>query len=340
MFLSDLKPGVQIGSGSFGQVLRGIDPIHADVAIKVFSKIPSDTLDQWCSRIDEALKEARLIASLKHKNIVNVYHFVRTQNSEHVLYVMELCPAGSIREVLKTQIPLTRVARQWLYDTAMGIDFLHSRNVLHRDIKPDNLLIGSEGQAKVADFGLATSPLIFGLAGGAGTQFYAAPEVFGSNLSSVASDIWSLGVTFAHALHGDEWFFKYFSDGTGNFKSSGRWLPHIPKKWRLFAARMLRHNPTERCPSATAVVDELSKLPVAPDWNCVVSAKQVSWERIKGTRRIIVEWDNYQTSSPKWRVRSVPIYSGRDKTLAISEKNCNFDMSYKSLATYFESTTV
>lgn len=286
MFLSDLQPGPQIGAGSFGQVLRGLDPVHGDVAIKVFSQTPFETVHQWNARATDALREARLIASLEHANIVKLHHFVRASATDHVLYVMEPCAAGSTRDLLKAGVPRPSIARRWLYDAAMGIDFLHSHNVLHRDIKPDNLLLGNKGQAKIADFGLATTPLAHGFAGGAGTEFYAAPEVFGKNLASVASDIWSLGATFIHFLHGDNWTLENFRDANGGFKPDGRWLPHIPKQWRIFTNRLLRPEPQDRCPTAAAVVDQLSKLFLAPDWDCAVSATVIRWERVKGIRKI------------------------------------------------------
>lgn len=336
MFLSDLKPGALIGSGSFGQVLSGVDPVHGPVAIKVFSKTIKDSNQEWAARVGDALKEAQLIASLQHQNIVKVYHFVRTPNYEHVLYVMELCQAGSVRSQLKASVPPLSAVRRWLYDAAMGIEFLHSRSVIHRDIKPDNVLIGDQGQAKVADFGLATTPLAHGFAGGAGTEFYAAPEVFGKNISSVASDVWSIGTTFVHALHGDEWFFSNFCDRSDRFKLSGRWLPHIPKSWRLCANRMLRLNPTERCSSAAAVVDQISRLPLTLDWDCAVAPHEVHWQLKKDGRRIKVVWDNLGTKAPKWRAWSEPDGgAGRARTLGRSEPGDGPQQTYQSLTQYF-----
>ena len=339
MFLSDLQPGALIGAGSFGQVIHGLDPVHGNVAVKVFSQLPSETPSEWSARVSEALREARLIASLEHPNIVRVHHFVRTQANDHVLYVMELCAAGSVRGALKAGVPLPSTARRWLYDAAMGIEFLHCNSVLHRDIKPDNLLLGSKGQAKVADFGLATTPLMHGFAGGAGTEFYAAPEVFGKNVSSVASDVWSLGATFVHSLHGDTWTLEHFIEPTGQFKLSGRWLPHIPKSWRLFAGRMMRTNPSDRCASAAAVVDQLSKLPLAQDWRCVIDPAAIRWERMKGSRKNVVLWENWKTRTPKWQAWSEPLGAGRSRTLAISDPGDNFQKSYKSLTAFFASAS-
>ncbi len=194
---------------------------------------------------------------------------------------MDLCQ-GSLEKEYKTgPMPLSRL-RRVATDVTHGLQALHARGLLHRDLKPGNLLIGRDGTAKLGDFGFVTDEIAYGYASGAGYVNHLAPEFFDGRITSEKTDIWALGMTFYRLLHGSEWYTQSPAPRQvvplGGFASKLKWLPHVPKKWRRVLRTMLRDDPKRRYQTATAVFEALSSLSIEPDWKCSVSATEVRLE--------------------------------------------------------------
>ncbi|MFG1660803.1 protein kinase [Micromonospora chersina] len=195
-----------VGRGGMGRVWRAWDEmLHREVAVK--QVVPPAWLapherDELRGR---TLREARTAARLSHPNVVRVYDVVRVDGDPWL--VMEYIPSRSLQEIVETDGPVDprRAAGIGLAVLA-GLRAAHEAGVLHRDVKPGNVLLARDGRVLLTDFGLAvfdggdgmmTRP---GLV--LGSPQYVAPERAAEGVSSVEADLWSLGATLHAAVEG------------------------------------------------------------------------------------------------------------------------------------------
>ncbi|WP_347176873.1 serine/threonine-protein kinase [Parafrankia sp. EAN1pec] len=192
--LPDYELGAQLGQGAFGLVLAGRHrELHRDVAIKILSGGPEETAGYGRA-------EARLLAALDHPHIVRIYHAVATDDLH--LIVMELLAGGTLTRRRADMTGETACAVGLAVATALSA--AHARGVLHRDIKPDNILFDATGLLKVTDFGIAK--MMEGTATTAsaviGTPRYMAPEQLLGTRLGPATDLYALGVLLYELLTG------------------------------------------------------------------------------------------------------------------------------------------
>lgn len=235
-----------IDRGGMGAVYSAMQTsLERRVAVKI---LPPD-LGEDTVFVEGFHREARLLARLQHPHIVAVYDFGRNETG-YLFIVMEYVDGTSLFEIMKhDQVPLHRTL-QIVAQVCEALQFAHDHGVIHRDIKPTNILIDSRNNVRVADFGLAKlmqaegtttaqtrSALIMG------TPVYAAPEQ--RRLSSEVdrrSDIFSMGVTLYEMITG------HFPVGVFEPPSKKAGSPPALDK---IVTKSLRENPAERYQSAT-----------------------------------------------------------------------------------------
>lgn len=191
----------KIGQGGMGSVYMAEQlSLHREVALKVLSeKFTSDR-----AFVDQFVNEARSAAALNHPNVVQVYDVGR-QNGRYY-FSMEYVPGGSLEEGLAEDGPSDwRDALNWMIDASNAFIFAQKREILHRDVKPDNLMLAEDGSAKLCDLGLAkkaANPDMLA-AGIIGTPAFISPEAIRRRKEiDVRSDLYSLGCTFYRLLTG------------------------------------------------------------------------------------------------------------------------------------------
>ncbi len=202
-FLGGYEVLYKISSGSFGRVFRAEDPRTGRVvAVKVLRRRWSE--DQ--ARIDLFIREGRVGLTLKHPNIVEVLAINQDLASRQYYIAMEFVEGGNLREILQIRKTLSvPEALRILEDATSGLAYAYSRSITHRDIKLTNLLVSSQGEAKLVDFGLAQ---MFAALARDGEQVdrtvdYAGLEkATGVKSGDVRSDIYFLGCVFSEALTG------------------------------------------------------------------------------------------------------------------------------------------
>lgn len=233
-----------IGTGGFADVwrvvLRGTDEVYA-------LKLLRDYRDPDARRRFE--REVRMIEGLRHPRVIRLVEANLT--TERPFYVMPLMRGGSLTK-MAGQLPAASV-RMVLVQLLDFLAYLHGQGGLHRDIKPDNLLVDEQGNFAVGDFGLGNNPrfTVMMTAHAFGTYGYAAPELSkpGAKATS-AADIYSLGATIFHLLTGIH---------PKDASTLDPWMAgaHVQADVRALVVQMVHPDPARR-PSAREVLNRLA----------------------------------------------------------------------------------
>lgn len=195
-----------IGRGAMGAVWRARDErLDRVVALKLVvlrGVSPDDATEQ--EAVERARREGRITARLQHPNAISVHDVV--EHEGRPCLVMEYLPAQSLSEVVEAKGVLqpTEVATIGL-QVASALAAAHELGIVHRDVKPDNVLLAEDGTAKITDFGIARAAddgAVTAVGILAGTPAYLAPEVATGSESSPRSDVFSLGSTLYAAFEG------------------------------------------------------------------------------------------------------------------------------------------
>jgi len=337
-----LRLGGKLGAGYFGEVFLGQDSIHGDVAVKVLVRNPSDDETKWRAFKEKFLAEAQHLSRASHRNVVQVFYIEELPDGDSIRFCMAYCPGGSLQARFEAGPMPLRDVRDVATDVLLGLDALHARGMLHRDIKPGNILIDSEGVAKLGDFGLVTDDLILDYGSQAGYYDHIAYEVWLGEGTSRKTDIWAMGMTLYRLLHGKVWYeasprpCSVIADG--GFADSLTWLPHVPRPWRRVIKKMLHDDASLRYKTASQVLDALSSVPV-PNWSTVVTPTSIRWEQTVVSRVRIVEWTRHSLRNHEWRAWSEPLpgTGGRKKRLGESPGMVGRLQAVRQLESFFES---
>lgn len=214
----------QLGRGGFSEVWLAHDSyMDIDVAIKIYA--PGQGMDP--NSINEFRREITGVFQLNHPNLLCPKHLGIWENMPYL--IMAYCPAGSclkfVGNISESEI--------WhlIHDVAAGLAYLHEKDIVHQDIKPDNILIDTEGNYLITDFGISTrarSTLrksVMSTTNSAGTLAYMGPERFSTQPAPTkASDIWSLGAMLYELLEGVTPFPPDFG---GSMLNAGAAIPTI-----------------------------------------------------------------------------------------------------------------
>uniref|UniRef100_A0A8C7XD00 Mitogen-activated protein kinase n=1 Tax=Oryzias sinensis TaxID=183150 RepID=A0A8C7XD00_9TELE len=199
----DIEPDRPIGYGAFGVVWSVTDPRDGKrVALKKMPNVFQNLVS--CKRV---FRELKMLSFFKHENVLSALDVLQPPHIDYFeeIYVVTELMQSDLHKIIVSPQPLSSDhAKVFLYQILRGLKYLHSAGILHRDIKPGNLLVNSNCVLKICDFGLArveesdesrhmTQEVV--------TQYYRAPEILmGSRHYSNSIDIWSVGCIFAELL--------------------------------------------------------------------------------------------------------------------------------------------
>ncbi len=254
----------EIGRGGMAIVYRAFDEeLRESVAVKIL--IPS--LDQGHLAVERLRREAMAYSKLAHPNIVKLLNFVV---EDHLAFlVMELVEGPDLKQKILLDGPLGVAQTVKLgSQIASALDAAHRQGVIHRDIKPQNVLLASEDQIKVVDFGLARLTNIGGLTATRttmGTPEYMAPEQIQARPVDPRADIYSLGILLYECLSGRPPFsgsdpFRVFQDHLNGFATPLTELrPDLPAWLCNIVETCFRRRKEDRYRSAAGVVEALAR---------------------------------------------------------------------------------
>lgn len=254
-----------LGRGGMGSVYGAWDPLlHRAVAIKVMLPPEGQPMPDWANLEGEA----RSAAQLNHPHVAQVYNFGYHMKQPYL--VMELVRGRQLDEFI---VPGEPMDARFLFGVALqvadGLNQAAERNLLHSDIKPENIMIAPKGGAKVVDFGLAGTAGTGSAAGGKivwGSPYYVAPERLQRKPATIRSDMYSLGATLYHALTGKT---PFTGDNPKDVMMARlsrtpeplRTLrPDLPVEAEALISRMMALEPGRRHPTYASLLGDIRRL--------------------------------------------------------------------------------
>jgi serine/threonine protein kinase len=276
----------QLGEGGMATVYKAFDTrLETDVAVKVIrtENLTLGTMERALKRFE---REAKALARLTHPNIVKVTDYGEYEGKPYL--VMEYLPGGTLKERLGQPIPWQEAIRLMI-PIAEALDFAHSQHMIHRDVKPSNILLTERGQPMLTDFGIAkildldeTADLT-GTGMGVGTPEYMAPEQWQGQVSE-QTDVYALGVTLFEMVTRRRPYtaetpaallIKQTNDPLPRPKSL---LPELPDAVEKILLKALAKAPPDRYESMLAFSNALQSVLERKNFNETPQPKQASQE--------------------------------------------------------------
>jgi serine/threonine-protein kinase len=258
----------RLGEGGMGSVFLGY---HEEQGTQVAIKILADHLASSQAYIDRFYREAKSGALLNHPNIVRTILVGQDSATGKHYLVLEFVdgPSGHALLEQKGRLAVDDAVHIAL-DIARGLEHAHSRNVVHRDIKPDNILITRSGVAKLADLGLArrtdeASHLTAARQGFGTTHYMPYEQAMSAKSADARSDIYALGATLYHLVTGDVPFpgenhlDVVEKKNQGHFKPASSLVAEVPPDLDAILERMMARDPRARFQTASELIVELER---------------------------------------------------------------------------------
>jgi serine/threonine-protein kinase len=259
-----------VGEGGMGRVYRALDPaIGRTVAIKTLNvDLDPAQFEEFKQRF---FREARTAGRLQHPNVVTIYDVGEQDGLAYI--TMEYVEGKTLREVMDAGAPLkVDTACRIACDVAAGLGAAHRQGVVHRDVKPANIMVGPGGAVKLMDFGIARLPEGMRTRTGLvlGSPTYIAPEQIVGAPVDGRYDLFSLGVVLYEMLTGAV---PFRGDGVGellynvlNYIHAPPSLhnPRVPAVFERIFARVLAKHPDDRYPTADEFAHDLREWRTLP----------------------------------------------------------------------------
>lgn len=284
--------GDRIGEGGEAAVYKAVDTqLNADIVIK---KIPKT---RFKGDINKYFEESQKLYLSSHHNVVKIIY--GCQDDEFIYLAMPLYAKGSLKSIYDDRFLTCREIIRYSLQFLSGLNYIHSKQLLHYDIKPENILIDDTNKASISDFGLAQYLGMYGFATVEGTTpAFAPPEYFKQTEHNIKFDIYQSGLTLFRLCNGDEIFFQQLDDASYNskgttsfdnliasidrekFPNRNYFLPHIPKSLIRVIKKAIKANPDDRYDSIIDILNDLSRIEDGNDWKYTKNDNIESWSQL------------------------------------------------------------
>lgn len=291
MYIADRYEIVgKIGTGGMADVYKAMDlTLGRNVAVKVLKPEFSEDLNF----VTKFRTEAQSAAGLEHPNIVNIYD-VGSERGMHYI-VMEYVEGITLKTYIEKKGQLSfKEAISIAIQVGRGIEAAHNKGIVHRDIKPQNIIISTEGKVKVTDFGIARVANSNTISSDVmGSVHYSSPEQARNGFVDGKSDIYSLGIVMYEMVtgrvpfDGDTTVAVAIQHLQEEMVTPSAYAPNLPISMEKIILKCTQKNPDRRYASMTALLSDLRKALVSPDEDFVVMVPAVNQDKT----RVIAEND-------------------------------------------------
>jgi len=314
----------KIGTGGMADVYKAVDnKLSRNVAVKVLKQEFSEN-ENFVSKFRV---EAQAAAGLMHPNVVNVYDVGEEQGIYYI--VMELVEGITLKKYIEKKARLSyEEAVSIAIQVGMGIEAAHEKHIIHRDIKPQNIIISLAGKVKVTDFGIAKAATSNTITSNVmGSVHYTSPEQARGGYSDEKSDIYSLGVTMFEMLTGRVPFngettvaiaIKHIQE---EMPSPREFVPEIPYSLEDIILKCCEKSPDRRYQNMQELVDDLKQCLMTPDADFVVrtgieeaGTRSVTDEEMEEIRSHTSDYDDYY-----------PEEDHKENTMRLAENDYYYD---------------
>ncbi|GAM20176.1 hypothetical protein SAMD00019534_033510 [Acytostelium subglobosum LB1] len=253
---SDIKIEKEIGKGHFSKVLRGIWK-QKEVAVKKLNLVKDKGKEEMMT---EFKAEVELLGTLQHPNLVACYGYCLNP----MCIVMEYLPTGNLYDLIHSRDKQldSALILQFAFEIARGMQFLHSRNIIHRDLKSSNLLLDKHFNIKIADLGIARETTFTQTMTTIGTVAWTAPEILRHESYNNKADVYSYALVLWELLSGEEPYAGIPAMNAGILVASKGLRPDIPEKcdpnWKKLVVWCWAEDPNKR-PSFEEITTYLTK---------------------------------------------------------------------------------
>ncbi|HNB85163.1 MAG TPA: protein kinase [Anaerolineales bacterium] len=281
----------KIGEGGMATVYKAYDTrLEREVAIKFTKReaFPPDQLEMILKRFE---REAKALGRLSHPNIVGVIDYGEYDGAPYL--VMTYLPGGTLKQKLGKPIPW-REAVETIIPIARALHYVHSHNIMNRDVKPSNILLTENGEAMLTDFGLVklfegqdTSQQLTDSGVGIGTPDYMAPEQWTGETTAL-SDMYSLGVVLYEMITGRR---PYISDTPAGILLQQvneplplpkTYIPDLPANIEAVLLKTLARNPKDRYANMNAFANDLQSILTGGQVTATAVATDILREQMTG----------------------------------------------------------
>lgn len=262
----------KIGTGGMSDVYRAKDhKLNRLVAVKVLKQEFSEN----ANFVSKFKVEAQAAAGLMHPNVVNVYDVGEESGINYI--VMELVEGITLKKYIEKKARLSvREATSIAMQIALGIEAAHNKHIIHRDIKPQNVIISNDGKVKVTDFGIAKAATSNTITSNVmGSVHYTSPEQARGGYSDEKSDIYSLGITMFEMLtgrvpfNGDTTVAIAIKQIQEPMPTPKEFVPEIPVSVEQIVLKCTQKSPDKRYQNMEELIADLRQSFVTPDENFV-----------------------------------------------------------------------
>jgi serine/threonine protein kinase len=316
----------KIGMGSFASIFHGIEKhLSIEVAIK---RIHVKDVHKISPTIS---KEINIMKELKHPNIIKMYEVIYETDFDNINIIMEYAPMGSLHDYLKKNKNISEItSKYFMRQIAGGLKYLLSKNIMHRDLKPHNILMFENNILKIADFGLAknfqANNQEFNTL--CGSPLYMAPEIVipmankvkkSERSYTVKADLWSVGLILLEMI-------------IGRFPIKAQSLYHLPEKLKEFEvvipSNIIISNECNELINRLLIKDPVTRI----DWNEFFNHQWFEIDEIKEQEKKKIQKENQLMEMAEEQIQSSPYRnSPLRKNSPLSNKNklerLNFDLS-------------
>lgn len=271
---------VSNGQGRNSTVFVAWDPqLDTEIVIKQLNKLDFRNPDAY-------FNEARILNTASHPNVVPINY--ATYDHDYIYLGMPYYKKGSLETLINSRYLTVREIVKYGLEFLSGVHYIHTKGLLHLDVKPTNVLINDSDVAVLTDFGLTKYVDVNGFAEPDRTYGkHIPPEAFISNKADVLFDIYQSGLTLYRMCNGNQEFQRQWDSfidkpsaiQQGNFPDRVKFLPHIPAQLRTVITTGLKVSGTERYSTVLDMINDLSKIDKGLDWSYNHSNRKHVWTR-------------------------------------------------------------